>query len=176
MDYRNRSDRQRMAHRAANGMGWFSIGLGITELLFARPLARWMGMRGQEDTLRFYGVRELGAGIGLLLAKEKAPWMWGRVAGDALDIATLAAQFEGNPRKPQLVAALAAVAGATMADVVTARELSTRKQLPRAAVRDYSMRSGFPMGVEAVRGAAAKDFSTPDNYRASLPQPGGSLH
>jgi len=57
MDLRDRSDRQAMTRRAANGIGWFSIGLGMTELLFARPLARWMGMRGQEDTLRFYGVR-----------------------------------------------------------------------------------------------------------------------
>ena len=175
MEYQKQYNRQMAARRAANGLGWFSIGLGLTELLCARPLARWMGMRGQEDTLRFYGVRELGTGIGLLLAKDKAPWVWGRVAGDALDIATLAAQFDGNPRKPQLVAALAAVAGATMADVVTAQELSTQKQVARPPLRDYSMRSGFPMGADAVRGIAAKDFTTPPSYRASLPQP-GSLH
>ena len=175
MDYQKQYNRRMAARRAANGMGWFSIGLGLGELLFARPLARWMGMKGQEDTLRFYGVRELGTGIGLLLAKDKAPWMWGRVAGDALDIVTLGAQFDGNPRKPQLMAALAAVAGATMADVVTARELSTQKEGARPPVRDYSMRSGFPMGTDAARGAAAKDFRTPDTYRAPLPQP-GSIH
>lgn len=175
MDYQKQYNRQMAARRAANGMGWFSIGLGLGELIFARPLARWMGMRGQEDTLRFYGVRELGTGIGLLLAKDKAPWMWGRVAGDALDIATLAAQFDGNPRKPQLMAALAAVAGATMADVMTAKELSTQKDVARPPVRDYSMRTGFPQGADAVRGIAAKDFKTPANYRAGLPQQ-GSLH
>ena len=176
MNLGNRSDRRLMAQRAANGMGWFSIGLGLSELIFARPLARWMGMRGQEDTLRFYGVRELGTGIGLLLAKDKAPWMWGRVAGDALDIATLAAQFDGNPRKPQLMAALAAVAGATMADVAAAKALSAEKEMPRKAVRDYSMRSGFPHGPDAARGLAARDFKTPAPYRASLPQPGSSIH
>lgn len=176
MDNQKQYNRQMTARRAANGLGWFSIGLGLTELFCARPLARWMGMRGQEDTLRFYGVRELGAGIGLLLAKDKAPWVWGRVAGDALDIATLAAQFNGNPRKPQLVAALAAVAGATVADVVTARELSTQEDIVRAPVRDYSMRTGYPMGADAVRGVAAKDFKIPDQYRAALPQPGSSIH
>ena len=93
----------------------------------------------------------------------------------AMDIVTLGAQFDGNPRKPQLMAALAAVAGATMADVVTARELSTQKEGARPPVRDYSMRSGFPMGTDAARGAAAKDFRTPDTYRATLPQP-GSIH
>ena len=30
------------------GLGWFSIGLGLTELLFARRLARTLGMRGDE--------------------------------------------------------------------------------------------------------------------------------
>lgn len=176
MDYQKRYNREMAARRAANGLGWFSIGLGLAELLCARPLARWMGMRGQEDTLRFYGVRELGAGIGLLLAKDKAPWVWGRVAGDALDIATLAAQFEGNPRKPQLMAALAAVAGATVADVMTAQSLSAQEEAARPALRDYSMRSGFPMGADAVRGVAAKDFRVPDQYRAALPRPGSSIH
>jgi len=104
--------------------------------------------------------------------------MWGRVAGDALDIATLAAQFEGNPRKGALMAALGAVAGATAMDVVTAQQLTAAKSSParREPVRDYSMRSGFPMGADAVRGIAAKDFKVPAEYRASLPQPGSSLH
>ena len=106
MDVQKRYNRQMAAQRAANGMGWFSIGLGLTELLCARSMARWMGMRGEEDLVRFYGVRELATGIGLLTAKNKAPWMWGRVAGDALDIATLAAQFDGNPRKGALMTAL----------------------------------------------------------------------
>jgi hypothetical protein len=178
MDYQMANNRRMLAKRAATGLGWFSIGLGLTELLCARPLSRWMGMGDKEDVVRFYGVRELAAGIGLLAAKDPTPWMWGRVAGDALDIATLAAHFEGNPRKGALMTALVAVAGATAADVMTARELTTRKEDARATLRDYSNRTGYPMGQDAVRGIAMKDFSTPREYRSSTASPPapGSVH
>jgi hypothetical protein len=167
MDYQKVYNRRMQAQRAAMGMGWFSIGLGLAELLLARPMSRWMGMRDQEDVVRFYGVRELATGIGLLASKDPTPWMWGRVAGDALDIATLAAQFEGNPRKGALMTALVAVAGATAADVLTAQQLTRQKKAARPAVRDYSMRTGYPLGQDAVRGIAMKDFSTPREYRTS---------
>ena len=98
MDYQKANNRRMQAKRAATGLGWFSIGLGLAELVFARPMSRWMGMGDKVDVVRFYGVRELAAGIGLLAAKDPTPWIWGRVAGDALDLATLATQFEGNPR------------------------------------------------------------------------------
>ena len=176
MDYQREYNRRMTSKNAANGLGWFSIGLGLTELICAKGLCRWMGMRGQEDLIRFYGVREMANGIGLLAAKDKAPWLWGRVGGDALDIATLAGAFEGNPRKGALMTALAAVAGVTVADVMAARECSTQKQLTRAPVRDYSDRSGFPLGIENARGAA-RDFKVPSEYRqfGSSPTP-GSLH
>jgi len=46
------------AGRLAGGLGWFSIGLGLLELTAAGPLARGLGMRGQENLLRAYGLRE----------------------------------------------------------------------------------------------------------------------
>ena len=176
MDYQKVNNRRLAAKRAATGMGWFSIGLGLAELLFARPMSRWMGMGDKADVVRFYGVRELTTGIGLLAAKDPTPWMWGRVAGDALDIATLGAQFDGNPRKGALMTALMAVAGATAADVLTARELTTQGKGARAAVRDYSNRTGYPMGQDAVRGIARKDFTTPREYRAPEGMRSGPLH
>jgi hypothetical protein len=176
MDYQTQKKRQLLAQRSAIGLGWFSIGLGLTELLCARGLCRWMGMRGKEDLIRFYGVREMAAGIGLLAAKEKAPWVWGRVGGDMLDIATLAAAFEGNPRKGALMTALAAVAGATAADVITAQQLTNVKPIPAGVMRDYSNRSGFPMGIENVRGVAAQDFQTPREYRQQPDMRPGALH
>ena len=35
---------------------------------------------------RAYGLREIGTGIGILASKDPSPWLWGRVAGDALDV------------------------------------------------------------------------------------------
>src|SRR5260370_15352501 len=90
------------------GLGSFSIGLGLTEMLMTRMLNEQMGMQGKESLLRFYGAREMAAGIGILMD----PWIWGRVAGDALDLATLATGLDKqNPRRGNVAIALAAVAG-----------------------------------------------------------------
>lgn len=48
-------------------------------------------MHGQERLIRAYGVREIAKGVGILTSPNPTPWLWGRVAGDALDLATLAA-------------------------------------------------------------------------------------
>ena len=165
MDYQKQYNTKMQAQRGATGMGWFSIALGLTEIFGARSLARGMGMQGEEGLLRFYGLREVATGIGLLTTKNQAPWMWGRVAGDAVDIATLLAQFNRSPRKGGLVTALVAVLGATATDVVVAQQLSAQKEVERAPVRDYSDRSGFPRGADAVRGIAAQDFQAPRDMR-----------
>jgi hypothetical protein len=91
------------------------------------------------------------------------------VAGDALDIATLAVGLTGdNPKKGNIGLALAAVLGATALDVICAQSLSTDRQQQQRrlqqAVRDYSDRSGFPGGVQAARGAAS-DFEAPADFR-----------
>ena len=49
----------------ARGLGWFSIGLGLAEMLAPRMLTEQMGMKGKEGLLRFYGAREMAAGIGI---------------------------------------------------------------------------------------------------------------
>lgn len=111
--------------QVATALGWFSIGLGAVELLAAGGLARTFGMRGRENLIRGFGLREIGTGIGLLTARDPAPWLWGRVGGDALDIATLAAQVTpGNRRRGSAVAALGMVAGVAALDAWCAFRLS----------------------------------------------------
>src|SRR5437868_4012914 len=109
---------------AVRALAWFSLALGATEIVCARPLARSLRMRGSENLLRAYGVREIATGLGLLTSRDPRPWMWGRVAGDALDIATLAMRLQGRlGRNTPVVVALASVAGATVADAMTVRAL-----------------------------------------------------
>ena len=72
----------------ARGLGWFSIGLGLAEMLAPRMLGNQLGMEGKESLLRFYGAREMAAGVGILMSDNPGPWIWGRVAGDALDLAS----------------------------------------------------------------------------------------
>lgn len=177
MDYQKRNNRENAAKRRAMQLGWFSIGLGLTELFCARRLARWMGMRGQEGVIRFYGLRELATGIGIFAQKDDpAPWIWGRVAGDALDIATLAGNVSGNPRKAAIALALANVGGVTALDLMTARELSLVKALAEPLARDYSDRVGFGGSPDSVRGAARKDFEMPPDMRQMPPGMRPTMH
>jgi hypothetical protein len=140
------SRRARSAHELARGLGWFSIGLGLAEFIAQRGMGGMVGVK-HPHVWRSYGLRELTAGIGLLTASDPKPWMWGRVAGDALDLATLSTGLAGR-RPLSALTALIAVAGVTFLDFYCAQELEDASK-PKSAVRDYSGRSGFPPGAGA---------------------------
>jgi hypothetical protein len=150
------------ARTLAMGLGWFSIGLGFIELFAPRQLTKSLGMEGNEKLVRFYGMREIASGIGVLRTGS-APWLWGRVAGDALDIATLVPHVnDDNPKKTNARIALAAVAAVTSLDVACA--IALRSQPTYLPAPDYSRRSGFPRGIAAARGAA-REFVAPNDMR-----------
>lgn len=121
------------ARTMATALGWFSIALGAAELLAPKTLARWLGMRHGAPILKVYGAREVTAGIGVLALRNKSPGVWLRLAGDALDIATLVSIAIENPAKKRNIGiACAAVLGATVADIVCAGLLRGEpKRLPR---------------------------------------------
>jgi uncharacterized membrane protein len=114
--------------KVAAGLGWFSIGLGLAELLAPRQMAGFIGLRDKghrENILRLYGLREITAGVGLLSQSNPAPWLWARVAGDALDLASLGLAFGAPDAKPgKLAGATAAVAGVTALDILAAQRSS----------------------------------------------------
>lgn len=149
----------------ARGLGLFSIALGIAEVAAPRALARALGMKGQEGLIAGYGVREIATGIGILASKDPTPWIWGRVAGDGLDLATLATALEGNhPKKGNVGIAIAAVAGVTALDIYCAQTLSRESPHPLPPMQDYSDRTGYPRGIEQSHGAA-RDFEVPRDFR-----------
>jgi len=161
----------RKADTLAQGLGLFSIGLGLVELASARSMADALGLRGQERLVQAYGLREVATGIGILTSRgeDRAPWLWGRVAGDALDVATLAAGMrDADPdRRRNAGLAMAAVIGVTILDLVAAQALQPERgyYMPH----DYTQRSGFPRPPSEMRGAAMRDdnpvprdFRTPD--------------
>jgi hypothetical protein len=156
-------------HTLARGLGWFSIGLGLAELLAPRRVGEFLGMEEHSGLIQAYGAREIAAGIGILTAQDPTPWIWGRVAGDALDLATLAPAVPDNPRKGNVLFSIMAVAGVTALDLICAQELSVHRQdaerqLRQRWIPDYSGRSGFPRGVQQARGAAS-DFEVPRDMR-----------
>jgi len=154
------------ADQMAKMLGWFSIGLGLAELIGAEKITKALGMEGKETLVRAFGVRELGAGI-VSLSPDKQIGLWSRVAGDGLDIAALmTAMRADNPKRKNVEMSLAAVVGVTLLDIATAQRLTARHSRPRVASRSYRDRSGFPRGVQAARGAA-KDFEVPSDMRAA---------
>lgn len=142
--------------RMARNLGWFSLGLGALEIFAPRQITRALGMEGHETLVRAYGFREIAAGM-LSLSIEKDVGLWSRVAGDGIDIATLVAALRAdNPKKANVATALLMVLGITALDIMTAQEVGRRHKRPKRPPRMYYERTGFPKGIEAVRGLAAR--------------------
>jgi hypothetical protein len=154
-------------HPLVQGLGWFSLALGLAELLAPREVSRGAGIRRQDSLLRSYGLREIGTGLGILLSRNPRPWLWGRVAGDALDFATVAAT--ADTRKPaRLSASSLALLGVGLLDIYFALNATPKNLRSQARVRthDYRNRSGFPRSASemhgAVRSRAAQKASSPN--------------
>jgi hypothetical protein len=152
----------------AKGLGYFSLALGLAEMAAPRLICRAAGLDGHEGLVRAYGGREIAAGLAILGSHDATPWVWGRVAGDAADLATVAAAAKDLKSAKTLVS-LAVLAAATGLDVFCATRLAGEKGRPATARADYRDRSGFPRGVEAVRGAA-RDKRSPETTGSSWSQ------
>jgi uncharacterized membrane protein len=113
------------ARQVAQGLGIFSIGLGLAELLAPKTIAGVVGTRNHKPLIRGYGLRETAAGIGILSDPSNAAWVWARVAGDALDLislgSVLASRRNGRARG---IFGVVSVAGVTMMDILCAISLT----------------------------------------------------
>jgi uncharacterized membrane protein len=111
-------------------LGWFSIGLGAAEVFAPQAVARMIGLDEGEHAglLRAYGLRELAAGIGILTRPKPTYWMWNRVIGDAVDLASLgkAMRSPGND-KTKLATATVAVLGVTALDILCSVALTSER-------------------------------------------------
>lgn len=134
------------AERLAVGLGWFSIGLGMAELMAPRAVARAIGMPDASPTvLRSFGAREIGTGLAILAEPDRAAWLWSRVGGDAVDLSYLASGLGDDRDRTRVSIAMAAVLGVGVLDVLAAQQLSATD-----APRDGSLaRKGF-VRVERV--------------------------
>lgn len=108
------------AEQLAKLLGWFSIGLGIAQLLAPRGVSRAIGVGERPRTMRAVGAREIASGIGILARPRQASWLWARVAGDAMDLAMLglASRFTHSQRR-RVSLATAAVAGVAVLDILS---------------------------------------------------------
>lgn len=144
------------ADQLAKGLGWFSIGLGMTQLLAPRLLTRALGMTGSEGLVRCLGAREIASGV-LTLSTEKRAGVASRILGDGLNIVALVTALGPHNRKRGNAAfAFALVAGVTLIDIAASKALSTTHGR-RGNPRSYADRSGFPPrdGQRSSRHASA---------------------
>lgn len=137
--------RRRKTDLLADGLGWFSVGLGLAEIAAPATLGRFIGLdvngRGR-NLMRALGAREITAGLGLLSGRGRTGWMWSRVLGDAVDLALLGSAMSGTSNdRTRLGAATLAVAGVTAVDVVAAARLSRAALSPGSEDR----------GIEVVK-------------------------
>ncbi|HWA74040.1 MAG TPA: SRPBCC family protein [Polyangiaceae bacterium] len=124
------------AARLAFGLGWFSIGLGLVEILAPREVARWIGAKGSARavaTLRAIGVREVISGVGLLTRTDEPKWLWSRLGGDIIDLALLKTELVSvESDRTRGIAATAAVLGVAAIDGLAALELSREESANHA--------------------------------------------
>lgn len=115
------------------GLGVFSLLVGAAQLFGAKRIARTLDAEGHERLIKGFGARELLAGASLMAAPAASTNMWGRVAGDAMDLGALGLAARRSPRNRAIWGAIAFVGAVTLLDIVTARGLdrTTGKFLPR---------------------------------------------
>jgi uncharacterized membrane protein len=135
-----RGRRNAPPERLARGLGWFSIGLGLAQLVAPGRLARVIGVpdRGNTRTvLRAVGLREIVTGVGILSQRRPAGWFWARAGGDLVDLTLLgSARKSDQVNRPRVAAAAAAVIGIMALDVRCGEQLShgsdaQQRSLPR---------------------------------------------
>lgn len=158
-DQRARRDRQYLerqrqiglqnggAERLATGLGWFSIGLGLAEVLAPKGLSRLIGLSEDHPVLlRLLGLREITSGIGILTNRRPAGWLWSRVAGDAMDLSLLCvALLSDDSDRGRVATATAAVLGVTALDVLDAQQLSSDAGPEGAMARVHTITINRPV-------------------------------
>jgi len=135
-----RENALRNVNKRAEALGWFSIALGVSQILAPSAMARLVGTRDNErtrKTMLALGLREITAGIGILSQDRPKGWLWARVVGDAMDLALLGRAFSA-PRNDRgnLTFSTAAVAGVMALDWLTARSMEESPARAPAAVAE----------------------------------------
>ena len=134
----------RAERRLAKFLGWFSLGLGVPQVVMPRRVARLIGVRddrGARRWMRVVGLREHAAAAGILSRRRPVGWLSARVAGDVMDLALLGAALTrkdrsrrrwglASPQESQdrrrIGMAIGAVGGVLVADALAAVSLSRR--------------------------------------------------
>lgn len=135
----------------ADGLGWFSLGLGIAQIAAPDAFNKQVGAadNSRNRTLvRGIGAREIAHGVGILSGLNPAA-LWSRVAGDAMDLTLLGRTLDSNKnkkeRKKKTELAIVSVAGVTMLDLLAS---AWRAGTSRPGTEDRVMREKASITVK----------------------------
>jgi len=121
----------------SGSFGWLSWGLGLAELFTPHMLLDWLGVDEEAAPIvRGYGLREIAAGVGILQNPVGPQFLWARVLGDVLDIATLGVALKKSKKPERVGLALGIVGAITLMDIAMSlrlTQISAAKRSARAA-------------------------------------------
>src|SRR4051794_10677369 len=113
--------------RLAQGLGWFSLGLGLAQIAAPGGMARLIGVPDDDENqqmMRAVGMREVASGLGILSQPRPEGWVWARVGGDAMDLSLLGGAWASDRTdKERVAAATVAVVGVMALDLLCGRQL-----------------------------------------------------
>ena len=114
--------------RLAQGLGWFSLGLGLAQIAAPDRMARLIGVPDDDENrqmMRAVGMREVASGLGILSQSRPEGWVWARVGGDVMDLSLLGGAWASDRTdKERVAAATVAVVGVMALDLLCGRQLS----------------------------------------------------
>jgi uncharacterized membrane protein len=127
-------------------LGYFSIGLGLAEVLAPTAIARLVGIKHPNNRnrtlLRLMGLREISSGVAILSNQQPKKAVMSRVAGDALDLALLGATLASSENdRGRTLFATANVLAVTALDVMASKSLakqpdtSAHEQMEKGIIR-----------------------------------------
>jgi uncharacterized membrane protein len=123
------------AAKLASGLGWFSLSLGAPQVVAPDRVNELIGVRDDGRARawqRVVGGRELAAAAGILGQRRPTLWLWGRVAGDLMDLGLLGGAFvRRRCDARRLAVATASVVGVFVADLYAAARMSARPEIAR---------------------------------------------
>lgn len=121
-------DRGTGGESLADFLGFFSIGLGLAQVLAPTGMSKLCGVAdadGNAPLMRLMGLREISHGVAILSKQQPEKAVWSRVVGDTLDLAMLGKTFANRENNRALTLfATANVLAVTALDVSCAKQLS----------------------------------------------------